>query len=221
MDDVERFRSATVAWAAGGDGAAGAAASAREIAARIRPARVLLVEGPSDRVAVETLAARLGRDLDAEGFPVVPLGGVTSIGRFLEILGPRGLGLDVAGLCDAAEERWFLRGLARAGLGDGLGRAGMELRGFHVCVADLEDELIRAVGTETVLRVIADEGEWRAYRTFRNQPAQRERTEEQRLHRFMGTHSGRKSQYARALVRQLDPASVPGPLARLLADAAA
>ncbi|GAA2499186.1 ATP-dependent endonuclease [Streptomyces gobitricini] len=221
MDDVGRFRSAAVAWAAGGRGAAPAAASARELAVRVRLRKVLLVEGPSDRVAVETLAACLGRDLDAEGFPVVPLGGVTGIGRFLEVLGPRGLGLDVAGLCDAAEERWFRRGLERAGLGGTLGRADMERRGFHVCVADLGDELIRAVGTDTVRQVIVAEGEWRAFRTFRNQPAQRERTVEQQLHRFMGTHSGRKSQYARALVRRLDPAGVPRPLARLLADATA
>ncbi|MER7107170.1 ATP-dependent endonuclease [Streptomyces sp. NPDC000229] len=220
MDDVERFRTAAVAWAAGGADARAAAAHARDLAARTRPKKVVLVEGPSDRVAVEALAARLGRDLDAEGFPVVPLGGVTSIGRFLEVLGPQGLGLGVAGLCDAAEERWFQRGLERAGLGSALTRADMERRGFHVCVADLEDELIRAVGAETVRQVIVAEGEWRAFRTFQNQPVQREWTVERQLHRFMGTHSGRKSQYARALVRRLDPASVPRPLARLLTNAA-
>lgn len=221
MNDVERFRSATIAWAAGGAGARTAAAHARELAARVRPEKVVLVEGPSDRVAVEALAARLGRNLDAEGFPVVPLGGVTSIGRFLEVLGPQGLGLGVAGLCDAAEERWFQRGLERAGLGSALDRAGMERCGFHVCVADLEDELIRALGAETVRQVIADEGEWRPFRTFQSQPAQREWTVERQLHRFMGTHSGRKAQYARALVRRLDLAGVPRPLARLLSDTAA
>ncbi|MFF8833363.1 TOPRIM nucleotidyl transferase/hydrolase domain-containing protein [Streptomyces sp. NPDC015131] len=221
MDDMERFRAAAVAWAAGGPGAAAAAAAARELAARTRPKRIVLVEGPSDRAALEALAARLGRDLDAEGFPVVPLGGVTSIGRFLEVLGPRGLGLAVAGLCDAGEERWFRRALERAGLDGVPDREGMERRGFFVCVADLEDELIRALGAEAVEQVIADEGEWRPYRTFRNQPAQRDRDVEQRLHRFMGTHSGRKSQYARALVHRLDPARIPRPLDRLLTEAAA
>lgn len=221
VNDAGRFRSAVVAWAAGGGDARAAAAEARELAARIRPKRVVLVEGRSDRAAVEALAARLGRDLDAEGFPVVALGGVTSIGRFLEVLGPQGLGLSMAGLCDAPEEHWFQRGLERAGLGSALGRAGMERRGFHVCVADLEDELIRAVGADTVRDVIAAAGEWRAFRTFQRQPAQRERTVEQQLHRFMGTHSGRKSQYARLLVQRLDPARVPVPLARLLADTAA
>lgn len=43
---------------------------------------------------------------------------------------------------------------------------------------------------------------------------------EQQLRRFLGTHSGRKAQYARALVEDLEPARVPRPLERLLADAA-
>ncbi|MFF8288609.1 TOPRIM nucleotidyl transferase/hydrolase domain-containing protein [Streptomyces sp. NPDC016309] len=221
MNDVQRFRSAVIAWAAGGEDAPAAAVAARELAARARPKKVLLVEGPSDRVAVEALAACRGRDLDAEGFPVVPLGGVTSIGRFLEVVGPRGLGLGLAGLCDVAEERWFRRGLERAGLGGGLGRAGMERCGFHVCDADLEDELIRASGAEAVGEVIAAAGELRAFRTFRNQPAQRDRPVERQLHRFMGTHSGRKARYARLLVTRLDPERVPAPLTRLLADATA
>ena len=37
------------------------------------------------------------------------------------------------------------------------------------------------------------------------------------LHRFMGTRSGRKSQYARLLASALDPARVPRPLDRVLA----
>ena len=36
---------------------------------------VVLVEGTSDRRAVETLARRRGRDLQAEGVAVVPMGG--------------------------------------------------------------------------------------------------------------------------------------------------
>jgi predicted ATP-dependent endonuclease of OLD family len=36
---------------------------------------VVLVEGASDRRAVETLARRRGRDLQAEGVAVVPMGG--------------------------------------------------------------------------------------------------------------------------------------------------
>src|SRR5690606_29952190 len=44
---------------------------------------VLVVEGDSDRGALEVLAARLGRDLAAEGVAIVPLGGATNLGHLL------------------------------------------------------------------------------------------------------------------------------------------
>src|SRR5689334_11399690 len=65
---------------------------------------VVLVEGASDQLALEAVAARLGRDLDAEGVAVVPIGGAKNIRRFLAEYGPRGRDLRLAGLCDAGEE---------------------------------------------------------------------------------------------------------------------
>ncbi|WP_190189100.1 TOPRIM nucleotidyl transferase/hydrolase domain-containing protein [Streptomyces minutiscleroticus] len=215
MDGPRRFRPALAAWAAGGAGADEAAAVARELAGGVRT--VVLVEGDSDQAALEALAARRGRDLDAEGVAVVPLGGATNIGRFLDVCGPSGLGLPLAGLCDIGEERHFRRHLERVGLASGPAHGGPEALGFHVCDADLEDELIRALGAEGVIQVIEAQGESRPFRTFRNQPAQRERPVEHQLRRFMGTHSGRKALYARALVAHLDLARVPRPLERLLA----
>ncbi|MGW0733186.1 TOPRIM nucleotidyl transferase/hydrolase domain-containing protein [Streptomyces sp. NPDC002851] len=216
MDELRRFRQALVAWAAGGAGADAAAAVARELAdGGVRT--LVLVEGSSDQVALEALAARYGRDLGTEGIVVVPLGGATNIGRFLDVCGPPGLGLPLAGLCDLGEERHFRRHLERVGLGSGLTtRAGLETLGFHVCVADLEDELIRALGAEGVRQVIEAQGELRPFHTFQGQPAQRERPVEHQLRRFMGTHSGRKALYAQALVTHLDLERVPQPLERLL-----
>ncbi len=175
------------------------------------------MEGVSDQAALEALAARDGRDLVAEGVEIVPIGGAQAIGRVLERLGPRGLDLGLAGLCDAGEERDFRRGLERAGLGADLTRDEMEALGFFVCDADLEDELIRSLGAAAVERVIAAQGESAPYRTFQQQPAQQGRTVEAQLRRFMGTRSGRKSQYARALVEALGPSQAPRPLGRLLA----
>ena len=43
------------------------------------PHAVVLVEGLSDQAAVEALAERRGRDLDAEGVAVVPIGGAQAI----------------------------------------------------------------------------------------------------------------------------------------------
>ena len=49
------------------------------------------------------------------------------------------------------------------------------------------------------------------------QPGQQGQSPERQLHRFMGTRSGRKSQYARLLVNALDLARVPRPLDQVLA----
>ncbi|WP_329108751.1 ATP-dependent endonuclease [Micromonospora sp. NBC_01699] len=215
MRDQDRFRSAVAVWAAGGPDAPAAARVARELAGD-GLATVVLVEGVSDRSAVEALAARRGRDLVGEGVCVLSIGGAMSVARFLRLFGPQGLAIKVRGLCDEAEEGYFRRGLEQAGLGTGLTRSAMEALGFYVCVADLEDELIRALGTVGVESVFAAERDLDRFRLFQNQPAQRGRAIERQLRRFMGTTSGRKSRYARALVHALDPNRIPRPLDQLL-----
>ncbi|VXB50723.1 conserved hypothetical protein [Aeromicrobium sp. 9AM] len=208
MDDMTRLRESVVAWAAGGADAAAAGELTRQLVSTVGLRTAVLVEGISDLAAVERLAVRRGRDLDAEGVCVVPMGGATSIRRYVDLLGPAGLGVRLAGLCDLLELGFFERALARVGLG---------LDGFFVCDPDLEGEFIRALGVSAVERVIELEGDARAYEIFRQQPAQRERTDQRRLHRFMGTHGGRKEQYGRALVDALDLDRVPQPLDDLLA----
>jgi hypothetical protein len=185
-----------------------------------KPRAVILVEGMSDRAALETLAGRRGRTLEADGISITAMGGATNIERFVDRFGPRGLDVRLAGLCDAAEEGHFRRALERAGLGSGLSRPGMEALGFFVCTADLEDELIRALGTDAVERVIEAQGELRSFRVFQRQPAQQGRSPQRQLRRFMGTRSGRKSQYARLLVDALDLGRVPRPLDQVLTHAA-
>jgi hypothetical protein len=93
----------------------------------------------------------------------------------------------------------------------------MERLGFYVCVADLEDELIRSLGAASVEQVVDAQGELASFRTFQKQPAQQGRTTEEQLRRFMGTRSGRKIQYGALLVDALDLSQVPRPLDRLLA----
>jgi hypothetical protein len=176
---------------------------------------VILVEGMSDRLALESLASRRGRDLRAEGVSIVAMGGAKNIGRFLDRFRPRGLAVRVAGLCDEAEEPDFRLGLERAGLGSGLSRADMERLGFHVCVEDLEDELIRALGAEAVVKVIEARGEFGAFRTLQKQPAWRGRPIEQQLRRFLGNRS-RKIECAPLLVGALDLSRVPRPLDEVL-----
>jgi hypothetical protein len=179
---------------------------------------VILVEGMSDQLALEALATRRGDHLKARGISIVALGGATNIGSFLKRFGPQGLGLRLAGLCDAAEEGDFQRGLERAGLGANLTRTEMEQLGFYVCVADLEDELIRSLGAVVVERVLDAQGELEAFRTFQHQPEWRGRTTEEQLRRFFGTKGGRKIQSAAVLVGALDLNRVPRPLDRVLED---
>lgn len=197
------FREAVIAWAAGGPGE-----PARELAARLSVRAAVLLEGPSDSAAVNALAARRGRDLAAEGVCVLPMGGAMSVGRFARLLGPPGLDLRLTGLCDEAERPYYTRGLERAD-------AAREK--FFVCSADLEDELIRALGVTRVEELIRAEGDLRAFHTFLHQPAQQGRTPQRHLRRFLGTKKGRKIRYGRVLVEALDPDRVPAPLDGLLA----
>src|ERR1700722_13449750 len=72
--------------------------------ARAEGARtVVLVEGVSDQIAVETLARRCGRNLAAESIVVLAVGGVHGIARYLRRFGPEGADIRLAGLCDAGE----------------------------------------------------------------------------------------------------------------------
>lgn len=158
----------------------------------------VLVEGTSDKVAVDVLAVKRGRDFEAEGVTVVALGGVTNINNFLTLF--RGFDLRYVGLCDAGERRYFERALEH----------------YFVCEPDLEGEFIRALGVDGVEAVVEQLGDLRDLRVFQNQPFQRTRTPEQQLRRFMGTMSGRKARYAGALAEALD-ANVPTPLEDLLA----
>jgi hypothetical protein len=195
----------------------GLEATTRALAGAEGSRAIVLVEGISDQIALETLAARRGRDLDVERVTVVPIGGAQAIGQFLARFGPQGKGVPLAGMCDAGEENVFRRALEEAGFGTRLTRRAMEEHGFFVCDADLEDELIRALSPEGVEAVLEAEGDLDAFRTFQKQPAWRGRRVEAQLRRFMGSADRRKLRYARLLVDALDPARVPTCLDGVLA----
>jgi hypothetical protein len=168
---------------------------------------VVLVEGISDRIAVEAAARLLGRDLVAEGVEVVPIGGAQAIRGALE----SHRGERLAGLCDAGEERHFRRAL---GVAD---RTEMERRGFFVCVETLEDELIRALGVSRVERVMAAQGDLETFRNFQNQPAWRGRAVEAQLGRWLHAADRRNTRYPPLLIAALEPRQIPPPLDGVLA----
>jgi hypothetical protein len=92
----------------------------------------------------------------------------------------------------------------------------METLGFYACVADLEDELIRALGVDAVEAVIAAKDELHSFRALQKQPAWRGRSRESQLRRFLGSGARRKWQYASLLVDALDLDNMPRPLLGVL-----
>jgi hypothetical protein len=194
-------------------------AAACEMVAGISAGAAILVEGWSDQAALETLAQRRGWNLHAESVVVLPIGGATNIGKFVQALGPQGLKVRLAGLYDVGEERHIQRSLEELGFGAKLSRADKEALGFFACHADLEDELIRALGTSAVERVLDAQDELVSFRSFQNQPNQRGRDNHAQLRRFMGTRAGRKIRYGSLLIDALDLDQVPRALGLVLAHA--
>lgn len=171
------------------------------------PSTVVLVEGESDRIALLAVASRLGHDLPGAGVAVQVMGGITNTRAFALRYGPRGLGLRLLGLYDAPDEARLRRGLADAGVA--------VTGAFFACTRDLEDELVRAAGLDTVESVIEAQGELASLRLLAGMPAQRGWTRLQLVRRFLG-NSGRKARYARLLVEATDAERLPGPLVALL-----
>jgi OLD-like protein len=160
---------------------------------------VVLVEGITDRLALEAVARRL--DLSLHGIEIVPIGGAQAIRRAYAPY----VGEHVVGLCDAREEGWFRRVLGAA---------------TFVCVADLEDELLRAAGTVRTEAVIAMEGDLETFRNFQNQPHWRGRPVEAQLRRWVRASDSRGKRYPPLLVAALEPDEIPRPLVGVLAAVA-
>jgi hypothetical protein len=198
--------------------AAATEATVRALAKVATAEGVVLVEGLSVQIAVETLAARRGRDLAAERVVILPIGGAHAFARYLTQFGPAGAGLRLAGLCDIGEENVVRRGLASAGIGSPETRADMERLGFYVCVEDLEDELIRAIGVARLEALIDSQGDLGSFHSLQRQPEWRGQPAAAQLRRFLG-NGGRKLRYARLLVGAVDLDRLPHPLEAVLGRA--
>lgn len=178
---------------------------------------VVLVEGVSDQIALVTLAARRGVSLQDRGVLALPSGGATSMAKYLIQLAddPRALG--IACLCDAAEAPAIRRAISTAGLAaGGEGNPQGRFIGLFVCVDDLEDELIRAVGVGRATAVIESQGDLRSLEKLMMQPEWRSEQPDRQIRRFIGSGAGRKLRYARLFADEIDLDCLPDPLEALL-----
>jgi hypothetical protein len=177
---------------------------------------LVLVEGESDANAARALAAKVGCDLGSCRIDILPAGGVTNFSRVLLAYLRERPGARVCGLYDTADQWHVRRALAKAEIPIP-GGSSIEESGFFACVADLEDELIRALGVRTVERVVEEQAELDSFRRFQAMPQHRHSPTHQQLHRFLGTRATRKIRSAKRLVEALDLAHLPRPLAQLAA----
>lgn len=178
------------------------------------PHVVILVEGRSDAAALAVLLRARGLDGD-DRVRVVSMDGVTNVARELRRSLTEHPGAVVLGLYDVGEERFVVGALQRAQVVPE-GPVDLVAHGFFLCDRDLEDELIRALGTRAVEEVLDEMGHLDRFRTFQHQPEWRGRPLADQLHRFAGSGSGRKVVLAERLARRLDAVTTPPPLAALL-----
>ena len=174
----------------------------------------VLVEGDSDAGAVRALAELLDCDLSQSGIEVCSAAGVTNFPKLLTEFVRTHPGVAVCGIYDVADERHVRLALAKAGIPISTGEP-LESFNFFACVADLEDELIRALGVDAVVDMLGTQGELASFRRFQAMPQHRASPIHAQLHRFLGTRATRKIRSARLLAERLNPDGLPPPLAKL------
>jgi energy-coupling factor transporter ATP-binding protein EcfA2 len=131
--------------------------------------KVVLVEGPSDRLALFEVCAALGIDLDARGIVVLALDGANWISIATNVYGPPGLAVSMLGLVDADHEASWFRALTAVGLAT-QSRHDFERHGFFVCDPDLEPVLVGELGLAATETVIDNDGGTGEFLRFAQQP---------------------------------------------------
>ena len=191
--------------------AAATEATSRALARLDGAARVILVEGISDQIAVEAVAERAGTNLAGRGIVVVPMGGIHALPSYLRRIASMPAGTELVGVYDVGEAAVVANAF-------GCRIDHITDFGFHACVDDLEDELIAAVGAERVVALIESHGDGRPLRTLQHQEEWRDRRLPSQIRRFIGSGARRKLRYARVLGLEVPPERVPIALRAVLGD---
>lgn len=160
---------------------------------------IVLVEGNSDRVALEEFARRLGIAPPT----IMAIGGAHAAARVAANIRETTPHQRIIGMVDAGEQRSFARAIDEV----------------FICDRDLEDELIRGLGIEATLQVIEQQGELDSFRTLQKQPAYRDRPLVDQVRQFLHGRSGNKARYAALFAEAIDLNKIPIPLKDVLAAA--
>lgn len=161
--------------------------------------KVVLVEGPSDRLALLEICETLDVDVDASGVVVLALDGARWITIATQVYGPPGLAVPMLGLVDADHEVAWMRALADVGLATE-SRQGLNDHGFFVCDPDLEPILVDELGETTVEAIIGSDGAAGQLQLFSQQPNQANLSRREQLINFVKKD---KTRWAPLLAAQL------------------
>lgn len=174
---------------------------------------VVVFEGQSDLLAFRELARTAGNELDGRGVSLLSLEGANVFATYLQLLGPRGLDLELFGLVDADKEGDWIDALNAAGVAIA-DRHQLAAAGFEVCDPDLEVELLGALTAAQVDAVIDAEGDRQRFDTFSVQPAY---AGAQLGDRQLAFVKNNKVRYAPLVAAEVATADIPAPIGELLA----
>ena len=177
----------------------------------------MLLEGASDVAALQAASERASLGLGDAGVRLIDMGGATNVRRHLVDAARAPTKPRVLGMCDIKEGSFFVRALRELDC-DVSSVDELPRWGFQLCDRDLEDELLRALGSDGVRQVFDGLGLSGRFATFTRQPAWAARDFHEQARRFAGVASGRKEVMAAALAAALDPEALPSPLRQLLDD---
>ncbi len=176
----------------------------------------ILVEGPSDRLALQFAAEQLGVDLDARSVSLVELQGADVFETLRSLLGPSGLQVELRGMCDADRERRWTDVIYGPGVYNG-DRNQLAQDGIFVADPDLEGALVDSLGETQVEGVITAEGEKPALDLYRQQPDKRNLPSRDQILGFLKSKD-RKVRFAPLLVQAVPTGQLPDVLKGVLAD---
>jgi putative ATP-dependent endonuclease of OLD family len=108
---------------------------------------VVLVEGVSDRILIESVAELVGVNLDRSGAAIFELDGSGSFPSAYRIFGPPGFDLHLVGLLDEDARKLWAEAV-------GVGAAELEAQGYAVCDPDLEGMYIDCLGRDAVIAML-------------------------------------------------------------------